>query len=424
MQNRLAAILLIIFISFPFKSSGQKLINSPISRFNLGILEPAGSFRSIGMGGTGVALRDKSSIYFSNPASYSSIDTNSFVFDIGIDYGINILSDDSSTYNSDDMNFDHLLMGFPIARRWGIALGIVPLSNGYYNITQTIPDDNMGTGEYTEYHKGNGSFTNFFIGSGINITRNFSVGANMTLLFGSIKRSNEFDFTKDVNVYNTITTEKIQLTGIGVDLGLQYFALLKNDYFLNAGTSWSLGKKCKSQYSSIAYRYNYYGITDTLNNIIVDDSTKAHIPGTLRLGLSFGKNNKFTTGIDFIYTNWSKAKFHGSEGYLANTKALLVGAEYIPDKFSNYSFFKRIEYRIGGHVEDNYLVLKGKQVKEIGASIGFGIPLRRSYSKTNFFFDYTKKSWKAGDIKLIENYFTMGISLNLYDRWFLKRKYD
>jgi hypothetical protein len=424
MQNRLAAILLIIFISFPFNSSGQKLINSPISRYNLGILEPAGSFRSIGMGGTGVAMRDKSSIYFSNPASYSSIDTNSFIFDFGLDYGFNILSDDSSTYFSDDLNFDHLLMGFPIARRWGIALGIVPLSNGYYNISETVPDDNMGTGEYIEYHNGNGSFTNFFIGSGVNITKNFSVGVNMTLLFGSIKRFNEFDFTKDLNVFNTVINEKLQLTGIGVDLGLQYFAPLKNNYFLNAGASWSPGKKCKSRYESIAYRFNYYGISDTLPDFPILDSTKAHLPGTLRLGLSFGKNNKFTTGIDFLYTNWSNAKFHGSDGYVADIKALLIGAEYIPDKFSNYSFLKRIEYRIGGHIEDNYLVLKGKQVKEFGASIGFGIPMRRSRSKTNFFFDYTKKSLKGGDIVHFENYFTMGLSLNMNDLWFLKRKYD
>ena len=245
----------------------------------------------------------------------------------------------------------------------------------------------------------------------------------MTLLFGSIKRFNEFDFTKDLNVFNTVINEKLQLTGIGVDLGLQYSARLKNNYFLNAGASWSPGNKCKSQYESIAYRFNYYGISDTLFSI-VDDSTKAHLPGTLRLGLSFGKNNKFTTGIDFLYTNWSNAKFHGSDGYVANTKALLIGAEYIPDKFSNYSFLKRIEYRIGGHIEDNYLVLKGKQIKEFGASIGFGIPMRRSMSKTNFFFDYTKKSWKGGDIVHFENYFTMGLSLNLHDFWFLKRKYD
>jgi hypothetical protein len=425
MQNRLTAIFFIVFISIPFYSSGQKLINSPLARFNLGMLEPAGSFRSIGMGGTGVAYRENSSIYFSNPASYSSLDTNSFVFDFGLDYGFNILKDDSSKYFSDDLNFDHLLMGFPITRRWGVALGIIPLSNGYYNISQTVPEDDSGTGEYIEYHGGNGSLTNFFVGSGINVTKNLSVGANLNFLFGTLKRFSEFDFTQDLNVYNLNMTEKIQLTGIGVDLGVQYSAALKNNYFLNAGASWSSGKNCKSKYESIAFRFNYYGMSDTLPGYpVLDDSTRAHLPGTLRLGASFGKKNKFTTGIDFIYTNWSNAKFYGSDGYLADTKALLIGAEYIPDKFSNYSFLKRIEYRIGGHIEDNYLILNGKQVKEFGASIGFGIPLRRTLSKTNFFFDYTKKSYKGGETVLYENYFTMGISLNLYDRWFVKRKYD
>ena len=28
-------------------------------------------------------------------------------------------------------------------------------------------------------------------------------------------------------------------------------------------------------------------------------------------------------------------------------KTLLFGAEYIPEKYSNYSFLKRMEYRIG-----------------------------------------------------------------------------
>src|SRR4030042_6110734 len=94
MQNKPAAILFITIISTAFyNASAQKMVNSPYARFNLGTLEPAGSFRSLGMGGTGTAIRDNSSVYYTNPASYSSIDTISFLFDFGIDYGINLLSD-------------------------------------------------------------------------------------------------------------------------------------------------------------------------------------------------------------------------------------------------------------------------------------------------------------------------------------------
>ena len=114
MRNRLAAVLLLIFIlpSY-FVAYGQKLVNSPYARFNLGILEPSGSFRSQGMGGTGTAIRDNSNLYYTNPASYSSIDTNSFLFDFGIDYGINILSEIFPSY-SDDINFRPYASGFPL----------------------------------------------------------------------------------------------------------------------------------------------------------------------------------------------------------------------------------------------------------------------------------------------------------------------
>ena len=117
MQNRSAVILATILILIPLHSSGQKLINSPIARYNLGIIEPAGSFRSLGMGGTATALRDNLTIYFTNPASYSSLDTNSFIFDFGLDYGLNIISDGSKTDLSEDLNFDHIIIGFPIMKK-------------------------------------------------------------------------------------------------------------------------------------------------------------------------------------------------------------------------------------------------------------------------------------------------------------------
>jgi hypothetical protein len=63
-------------------------------------------------------------------------------------------------------------------------------------------------------------------------------------------------------------------------------------------------------------------------------------------------------------------------------------------------------------------------VNEFGASIGAGIPLRRTYSKINFYIDYTRKSVTGAPYIYNENYFTIGASINMYDFWFVKRKYD
>jgi hypothetical protein len=143
------------------------------------------------------------------------------------------------------------------------------------------------------------------------------------------------------------------------------------------------------------------------------------------MGISFGKKNKFTTGIDFIATKWSASRIPGVEGFAADTRTLLFGVEYIPDMYSNYSFMKRIQYRIGGHIGDNYLIINGEQVKEYGASVGLGVPLKRTPpSQTNLFFDFTRKTGSPASGLHIENYYQLGISLNIYDYWFIKRKYE
>ena len=106
------------------------------------------------MGGIGTAMRDNSSIYFTNPASYSSLDTNSFVFDFGLDYGRNFISDGVSKFSSDDIKFSSSYNGFPSWQRDGVLqLGIVPVSSGYYKITETVTSTDPGydpnIGEYS-----------------------------------------------------------------------------------------------------------------------------------------------------------------------------------------------------------------------------------------------------------------------------------
>jgi hypothetical protein len=428
MRNKLIILLSVFLLSITFSINGQKLVNSPYSRFNIGTLNESGSFKSLGMGGVSISLRDNSSIFFLNPASYSSLDTNSFVFDFGIDYSRVSLTNGASTYYSQDMNFNHLLMGFPITKGWGFALGIVPLSNGYYNISEhvvsTDPGYNPAIGEYTSTHKGEGSLTNFFFGTGFKLTKQLSAGVNMEILSGQLKRTNQFDFSDYYNVYNNNETENLQLSGINFDYGLQYSLPLKNNNIINAGASITNGKYFNSKYNNLILRYTAYGTRDTVSYVADNSKKSAYFPGSLRFGISYIKINKLTVALDYIATRWSQAKIPGSSGYSADTKSFLFGIEYIPDKYSNYSFLKRIEYRIGGHIEDNYLIINGEQVKEIGGSVGLGIPMNRTYTRTNIFFDFTKKSGSSVNNLHTENYYTLGVSLNLWDFWFLKHKYE
>jgi hypothetical protein len=428
MQNRFLYVTIIILSFISVSASGQKMVNSPFSRFNIGTLEPAGSFRSLGMGGIGMAIKDNTSVFYSNPASYSSLDTTSFLFDFGLDYSLNKISSGGQKYSSDDMNFDHLILAFPLSKGIGFAAGILPLSNGYYNLSESVTQNDPGydpvTGGYSTLHTGEGGFTNFFLGSGFRLNKNFSAGFNLNLLLGQVNRLNEFNFEDFYNVYNNNSTEKLQLNGINFDYGLQYTTSIKKDYFFNAGVTLSAGKNYHSKYENLSYRYTAYGINDTLTYIF-EDSTKTFLPGSFKAGIAIGRKDKFIIGVDYVTTKWDKAKIPGAQGYLGNTSNVLFGAGYIPGKFDNFSYLKRVEYRIGGHIGNNYLVLDGHQIKEIGISAGLGLPMRGVLSKTNLFLDYTKKTGSLTNITHVENFYTFGISLNFYDAfWFIKRKYD
>ncbi|MDX9930104.1 MAG: hypothetical protein RBS37_09675, partial [Bacteroidales bacterium] len=83
-----------------------------------------------------------------------------------------------------------------------------------------------------------------------------------------------------------------------------------------------------------------------------------------------------------------------------------------------------MEYRLGGDVSDNYLMIGDEQIKEFGITLGIGMLMARSWSKLNLYFDYNSRGGSLNNGLHRENCFSLGLSLNLYDYWFIKAKYD
>ncbi len=418
MRNKLLILLSIIVISaIPVSLPAQRYFNSPLSRFNVGTFEKSASFRSLGMGGTGMAIRTNDNIYPVNPASYSALDTNSFVFDFAVDYSILSLSDGDQSYMSDDMGFNHFSLGFPVAKNWGMAIGISPYSNSYYNLEG---EDDLGS---SINHNGEGGLTKLFLGTGTELFSGLSLGVNMNIYYGEITRRNYYLYNES-NVNNILNTEYLFLRGLNFDAGLQYVNVFDNGYFLNIGAGTTFGNDLKSTYTVDTKTYNT-AVTNTLY-YLSDDSTKAMMPTSLNAGVSFGITNKLVFAVDYLYSAWSKASIYGAEGYLADSRSLRFGLEYIPDKQSYSNLVERFEHRLGFHFDNDYLKVSSGQVKEYGITYGIGIPMRRSYSKVNLFMDYSRKTLPSGSsVTHLEDCLTFGISMNIYEtHWFMRALYE
>ncbi|MGB8359530.1 MAG: hypothetical protein WCD55_13045 [Bacteroidales bacterium] len=408
--------------------AGQKNISSPYGRYGIGNLSSQGTFRTLAMGGISSGIRNNLTLNYQTPASYSSIDTASFIFDFGLDYGVTRLNDGNLNYSSSDLNFSHLLLGFPIMKGFGFSAGIMPFSNGNYVISDEFSPDLPGldvAGTLTEMHKGVGGYQKAVIGTGYSPFRNLSVGINAFIVFGDITRYNEFAFGASNSSFNTRKQTTNSLVGIGYEASMQLMVPLSERRFVNAGLTFTPGMNLRTKNDEMVMRYSYIQTSllafDTVyyNKI----NTTSRFPYTIRGGISFGQEDKLTVGADIVYSAWSEASLPGNYGTYANTISLGAGAEYIPDKYSNYSFIKRIEYRAGCHFDESYALYEGAQVKQYGLTLGAGVPLRKSRSRISLYVDWsTRGNTDNGLYK--ESMITAGLSLNLFDFWFLKAKYD
>ncbi|HUW92825.1 MAG TPA: hypothetical protein VMV74_06665, partial [Bacteroidales bacterium] len=265
----------------------------------------------------------------------------------------------------------------------------------------------------------------FYLGSAVSPFKYFSVGANMFVLFGEINRYNDFVFFSDNNYFNMRELENTAIRGIGYEASMQFMLPLRDKKFINAGITFAPGGKFNTEYDQLFMRYSNVQTSSLAFDTLSYDKTDtiSFIPATVRAGLSFGKEEKLTIGFDLEWSKWSKGELPGSYGTFTDALSLHAGVEYIPDKYSNYNFLDRIEYRMGCRYGQSYALYNNTQVKEYGITFGAGIPLRRTRSRVSLFIDLSKRG-NPDDIQFRETRISVGASLNLFDYWFLKAKYE
>jgi len=84
-MKRINLIIILIFTVLSLQLDAQTGINSPYSRYGLGqlYLENLNTV-SVAMGGLGIALHDPTILNPANPASYGTLDSSAFLFEVGV----------------------------------------------------------------------------------------------------------------------------------------------------------------------------------------------------------------------------------------------------------------------------------------------------------------------------------------------------
>jgi hypothetical protein len=413
----------LVFIPAMLYAQFNNNTTAPYSRYGLGDLRSYSFGRTDAMGGATLASRYSLQINSANPASYTAIDSLNFLFEFGLKGTFSKYKTGISTATSNDINFNYFAMAFRINDWMATSLGVYPFSDVGYNVLATDELDN--TGPYSTVYYGEGTITDAVWGLSIQPLENLAVGMNLNYRFGSLSRNSELNFVNP-DMYLLQRFSRLRIRDFGLELGAQAMLPLKQDRQLVLGVVFENKPEYTSLNSDVVQKIIGYSQTVERDTLFVKEEEKGVItfPTTIGLGLSFSKKDVYEVNVDYYHQSWSDALFFGEKSeFLADLNKFAVGAEWIPDKYSIRSAFKRVAYRAGFKYEQTYHAFDGHQVNSFGISFGLGIPVYRSNSTINISAEFGKRG--TTDYNLIrEDYAKVNLSANLHDLWFIQRKID
>jgi hypothetical protein len=396
---------------------------SPFSRYGIGDLNHYSYGRAGAMGGASLGSRHSVQVNSSNPASYTSNDSLSFVFEFGLDGTFSRYKSDLGKLATDDVNFRYFSMTWPITKWFGAGMGIQPYSDMGYEVA--FAQELEGVGNVYHSYQGEGTTSKAFFGASVSPFKGLSVGANLNYIFGRLNQNTSIVFD-DPNLFYISKTEGTRLRDFALTYGLQYDFKLKKDEFLTVGITYENKRDMTVLHRLYSYKslsLSSGTLTDPIDSI-PEGKSVIKLPSTFGIGVSYNKLNKLEINADYYYAGWGKSTFFGeTDDLITDRSRISAGFEYIPEAMSIRSYLKRVRYRAGIHHENSYLKLNNHQIREIGISFGAGFPFPKSKSTANFAVELGKRGTTKDNL-VKNNYAKLSLYLNLHDYWFVKRKFD
>jgi len=438
--TRLFVTFLLVVIITEARAQSTATTSSPYSRYGIGDISSQLMPQNIGMGGISVATNitgNFRNVNILNPAANSTIDYA--VFDAGIYTNFLTLKQTGQTSDKNaNFRLSHIAVGLPITAHSAVTFGLTPYSELGYNYKQTLskgfgsglPSD---TNTVNYIYSGEGGLSKAFLGYGIAITRHFSVGANASYIFGSLK---QYQSTEIPGLYGTLDSRIEQdnhVGGFNFDYGAQYTIDFSATRHLTFGYSASAGNKINTQNSFIVSQYTYNNVGDQNNPSdsvvnIQNPHSKLQLPHINRYGIVFQQEGHYLIGAEYTTGNWSDLSIAGVNQGLQNSQTFNIGGSIVPNPNALSNYLALVEYRLGFIYENTYLNIDNVNIKKYAATFGFGIPLPHDRTSLAFYkVNFSAEVGKRGSLQnglIQENYVNLHLAFTLNDKWFQRYKFD
>jgi len=329
--------------------------------------------------------------------------------------------------------------------------GLKPFSRrGYEFSTKEL----LVTDSIQHTYIGSGSTNEAFLGISTNILKfkksQLTVGGNVGYVFGTLtneRRSNLIGLTA-----GGIDQKTLKINALHYEIGMSYKQEInkKNSFTISAViepsqefTSYQQTNLFSSKFVDNSLYYSKLDSTDLVKGFV-------NIAPSSTIGFNYSikfkdikketqiRNSEISFHSSYNLTNWSdyKSSFSNVESNYnyKNTDKFTFGIQYIPEisflgQVGASNFFETIRYRVGYYQYSLPMVINGLSIKDVGTTIGFGLPIRiqKSLSSVNLGITYGKRG-NGNLVTLSEQYYGINLSVIFapanFERWFVKRKLD
>lgn len=445
MKNKSLIIACLLFGLTNIASQAQNGSNSSYSRYGLGLLADQSQTSNRGMGGVAYGLRDGARINALNPASYSCIDSLSFIFDTGITLQSGHFTKGNNSVNARNTTLSNINAAVRLHKGLGMSIGFMPYTTIGYTYRAPKLIGTTQTGELitsSTAYSGNGGLQMLYMGFGWNPVHNLNIGFNAGYMWGTYEHLSYQSFSENgtqSSIYsNQNQVYSSEIRTYKLDFGIQYPVRLTNQDWLTFGATYSLGHKIGG--NTTLLRYTSVGDTLKTDDGRLPTAKKAFdIPHTIGGGLSWRHKNTVLIAADYTYTRWADCRvptidgaptnYVGKKGSYNNNAKYAIGIEYVPSpKNQEHNYIKTIRYRAGASYASPYLRVNGLDgPKEYRASIGLGLPLQARKLSGRSIINLSAEwlSRRPSDVSMIkENYFIVNLGVTFNERWFMKWKFN
>ncbi len=406
-------------------------IFNPASQYGLGELTHLGTSASRGMGGIGLANRERFSMSLLNPASYNSSDRQNVLFSVSGEGVNNYLKTDNSKNSRNYFNLGHMGMQIRISKRMGFGLVIAPYSEMGYTMTKTVTQNDVITniGNVMYQFDGGGSVAQFKTGLSYALVKGLNIGANYIYYVGALDESSTSTYTPYIEgtiLKNNYRTFSRKVNQSSFEVGAQYTAKLEEGKWINLGAVYQPRTKSYTDNTYIvATGYSSSALTG--DDVVTNDNYQEliYIPSKMAFGVNY-VTNKLLVGLDYTFQDWGSSFPENSYEGIAyqNRNEIRLGGQYTPNRFDIRSPLKRWTYRAGMMYGNSYVIKDGIKTNEIAGSIGVGIPIEKDWFSQLSVAAEIGKSGTLTNGQIQNTYVKLSVGITFAaTRWFVRIKY-